>query len=241
MKLASVNTSMDFSVDDALMSNKDVSFLYKNLSLHRNTLLRFSLWELSPSLYFLFLMSLSKAGAFLLPEKRDNVMAINYVMRSAHDSFFFNFIGRLSIQTFQSINSMPNPQMYALDSSAFHGQNISDGTVSHCPVDPLGMGTSRSLDAHLAPLNDLQVLFPFTPCRKYFPRDFICIPAISTSPCASLVKVNHPIFLSFFQHAQYQSFCGGDLQTIVQMGFAQSSQQDSAYPLQPLHGKEMSD
>lgn len=155
--------------------------------------------------------------------------------------FFLNFIGRLSIQTFQSINSMPNPQMYALDSSAFHGQNISDGTVSHCPVDPLGMGTSRSLDAHLAPLNDLQVLFPFTPCRKYFPRDFICIPAISTSPCASLVKVNHPIFLSFFQHAQYQSFCGGDLQTIVQMGFAQSSQQDSAYPLQPLHGKEMSD
>lgn len=65
----------------------------------------------------------------------------------------------MSIQIFQSINSMPNPQMFPSDSSAFHGQNISDGTMSHSSVDPLSMGACRSLDTHLPPINDLQVPF----------------------------------------------------------------------------------
>ncbi|OWM82927.1 transcription factor bHLH62-like [Punica granatum] len=93
---------------------------------------------------------------------------------------------------FQSNNSMANPPMFPMDSSAFHGLNISDGTVSHCSADPLSMGGAcRSLDAHLPSPNDLQ----------------------------------------------YQNFCGGDLQTIVQMGFGQNSHQDSAYSLQPFHGR----
>ncbi|KAK4799490.1 hypothetical protein SAY86_024855 [Trapa natans] len=110
-------------------------------------------------------------------------------LASVNTSIDFNMDTLMSSEKdiFQSVNSGPNPQMYPpLDSSAFHGQHGSDGTSSHCSVDPLSMGACRSLDAH-------------------------------------------------FPDIQYQSFCGGDLQTIVQMGFVQNSQKDNSdYSLQPL-------
>ncbi|GKU85962.1 hypothetical protein SLEP1_g557 [Rubroshorea leprosula] len=113
----------------------------------------------------------------------------------------------MSKDIFQSNNSMPH-SIFPLDSSAssFYGQqsqqnpamhnNISNGTMSQCPVDPLNTVLCRSLNMQLPSLDQFTDTIP----------------------------------------PQCPTFCEGDLQTIVQMGFGQNSNPETPLQSQNLHG-----
>ncbi|GKV10893.1 hypothetical protein SLEP1_g22197 [Rubroshorea leprosula] len=134
---------------------------------------------------------------------QSQVEFLSMKLASVNTRLDFNIDSLMSKDIFQPNNSTPHP-IFPLDSSAsaFSGQqseqnpamhnNISNGTMIQCPVDPLDTVLCRSLNMQLPSLDQFTETLPPPQCS---------------------------------------TFCEGDLQTIVQMGFGQNPNLES--PLQP--------
>ncbi|XVF21313.1 hypothetical protein REPUB_Repub12eG0080300 [Reevesia pubescens] len=95
-------------------------------------------------------------------------------LASVNTRLDFNVDGLISKDIFQSNNTLPHP-IFPIDSSAsaFFGQqpqqnpalhnNISNGTMAQCSVDPLDTAICSNLNTHLPPINQFAETLPQYP------------------------------------------------------------------------------